>query len=107
VRKTALGSTESVPSQYFKTTNEAIEQLRKKNVPIFAVELTNDSEDYRKVEYPDEVALLFGHETDGVQTNILELCDRVISVPMRGKKESLNVATVAGIVMYEAVRNVS
>lgn len=107
VKKTALGSTETVPSQYFKTTTEAIEELKGRGIPIFAVELTEGSEDYRKVEYPEEVALLFGHETDGVQPNILEMCDKVISVPMRGKKESLNVATIAGIVMYEAVRNVS
>lgn len=103
VKKTALGSTETVPSQYFKTTKEAIEALRKQNIPIFAVELDKNALDYRKVQYPKEIVLILGHETEGIKRDILKLCDKIIFVPMHGKKESLNVATVAGIVMYNAI----
>ena len=107
VSKTALGSTETVASNYFKTTTAAITELKKKNIPIFAVELDPKAQDYREVEYPDELALVFGHETDGITGNIRKQCNKIISVPMHGKKESLNVATVAGIVMYEAIRKVN
>lgn len=103
VGKTALGSTESVPSRYFKTTQEVLNNLRQRAIPIFAVELHQNAVDYRKVDYPEEIALVFGHETEGIKEETLKLCDKIIFVPMNGKKESLNVATVAGIVMYNAI----
>jgi tRNA G18 (ribose-2'-O)-methylase SpoU len=104
VVKTALGSTESVPSQHFTSTRDAIKQMKQNGIPVFAVEISDQAVDYREVEYPEQVALVLGHETEGVKREILDMCDKVIFVPMHGKKESLNVATVAGIVMYEAIR---
>jgi tRNA G18 (ribose-2'-O)-methylase SpoU len=105
VKKTALGSTGSVQSQHFNTTQEAINLMKERNIPVYAVELDEKAVGYTEIEYPEEVALVLGHETEGIKKNILDMCDKIISVPMRGKKESLNVATVAGIVMYEAIRN--
>ncbi len=104
VFKTALGSTDTVQSTYFKSTDLALQYLKAKKVPIYAVELTEDAKHFQKIEYPQELAIVLGHETEGVQRHILDQCDMKIFVPMRGKKESLNVATVAGIVMYEVFR---
>ncbi|HVX92992.1 MAG TPA: RNA methyltransferase [Candidatus Dojkabacteria bacterium] len=105
VKKTALGSTESIKWRYFKTTEEAITSLKEQNVPVYGVEITDDAVNYLQVQYPNEVALVLGHETEGIKRHILQMCDKVIYVPMFGKKESLNVATIAGIVVYEVMRD--
>ncbi len=104
LEKTALGATEMIDSEHYDTTHEALTELREKNIPIFSVELTDDAQDFQKVEYPEELALVFGHEKNGVDEEILQESDKKIYVPMRGKKESLNVANCASIVLYEITR---
>lgn len=102
--KTALGATEMINSEHYDTTQEALTELREKNIPIFSVELTKDAQDFQKTEYPEELAIVFGHEKNGVDTEILQESDKKIFVPMRGKKESLNVANCASIILYEITR---
>ena len=104
ILKTALGSQISVPSVYFKNVLDAIEEIKKHNIPVFAVELSQQSEHFQTVKYPNPVALVFGHERNGVNNLILDRADKIVSIPMKGIKESLNVANSAGIVLYEAVR---
>lgn len=104
LEKTALGTLETVPWKYYHTTKEAVEGLRNEGIPVFAIELTPKSVDYRKVTYPQPVALVFGHEINGVSDLVLDIADSIIHVPMRGIKSSLNVATAGGILMYEATR---
>ena len=104
LEKTALGATEMIDSEHYDTTQEALIELREKNIPIFSVELTDDALDFQKVEYPEELALVFGHEKNGVDEEILQESDKKIFVPMRGKKESLNVANCASVILYEITR---
>jgi len=93
-----------VESEHYDTTQEALKELREKNIPIFSVELTEDAQNFQQVEYPKELAIIFGHEKNGVDTEILKDSDKKIFVPMRGKKESLNVANCASIILYEITR---
>ena len=102
--KTALGSIESVPWKYYGKATQAIDNLEKYNIPIYSVEITPKSLDYRKVKYPNTLALVFGHELNGITQPILDKSDAIIQIPMCGKKASLNVATAAGIVMFEAIK---
>ncbi len=104
IPKTSLGAENSVPWKYFKNTQEAIEDLKLKQIPVFAAEKTKNSIDYRQIEFPDTLALVFGHEIEGVGEIPLQMSDKVVHIPMRGIKESLNVATAAGILIFEAVR---
>ena len=104
LEKTALGATEMVASEHYDTTKEALEELRSQNIPIYSIELTDDAENFQNIEYPEELAIIFGHEKDGVDPDILEESDKRIFVPMRGKKESLNVANCASIILYEITR---
>lgn len=104
VEKTSLGSTNTVKWRYFKTTKEALELLKEDSIPIYAVEITDKAKKYTAIKYPKTVAIVLGHETEGVNRHILDMCDEHIVVPMNGKKESLNVATVAGIVLYEIIK---
>ncbi len=104
LEKTALGATEMIASEHYDTTKEALDELRAQNIPIYSVELTEDAENFQKIGYPKELAIILGHEKNGVDPEILEESDRKIFVPMRGKKESLNVANCASIILYEITR---
>ncbi len=104
LEKTALGATEMIASEHYDTTKEALAELRERNIPIYSVELTDDAQNFQKVEYPEELALVFGHEKNGVDQEILQKSDKKIYIPMRGKKESLNVANCASIILYEITR---
>ncbi len=104
LEKTALGATEMVASEHYDTTKEALEELRSQNIPIYSIELTDDAENFQSIDYPEELAIILGHEKVGVDPDILEESDKKIFVPMRGKKESLNVANCASIILYEITR---
>lgn len=98
--KVSLGAEQSVPWEYAEQPIAAIQQLKQRGYAIVAVEQTSHSRDFRSVEYPNKVALVFGNEVGGVPSALLALADVVVELPMRGKKESLNVAVAGGIVLY-------
>lgn len=104
LEKTALGALETVESEHYDTTLEAIKELKDRNIPIFSIELTDDAKNFQEVEYPNELAIVLGHEKKGVDEKILKLSDKQIFIPMRGFKESLNVANCASILLYEITR---
>lgn len=106
IRKTALGAEETVEWVYYKTTQEAIEVLRQRGFKIFAVEQTENSIPLQQVkqEEEDRIAVVFGNEVTGVEQSTIHLCDGVIEIPQLGMKHSLNIATAAGVVLWELVR---
>ena len=57
-----------------------------------------------KVEENKKYALIFGHEVNGVQQEIISMCDMVIEVPQQGSKHSLNISVCVGVVSWEFVR---
>ncbi len=107
IPKTALGSIETVPWERSVETVEVIEKLKKAGNKIISVELTSDAVDYTEFNYEFPIALVFGHEISGVEEDVLKLSDGAIKVPMYGTKESLNVATTVGIVLYEVIRQLN
>jgi 23S rRNA (guanosine2251-2'-O)-methyltransferase len=105
VRKTALGSTESVEWEYYKDPVELIKKLKSEGIKIVALEITNQSILYTEISKKDfPMCLVIGNEITGIQNNILELCDISIELPMYGIKHSLNVAVAYGIAVYELRR---
>ncbi len=105
VRKTALGAIESVPWEYAKDPTFILQQLKKANVSILALEHTSESIPYYKLT-PDvfPACIVVGNEITGISDNILEYVDRAIEIPMYGTKQSLNVAVAYGIVLFDLVR---
>lgn len=101
IRKAALGAEETVPSEYFKQTSDALAQLKQAGYFLLALENTSTSIDYRRAAYQFPLALVVGHEYNGIAPEILAQCDGAISLPMRGMKISLNVAVAFGIAAYE------
>ncbi len=107
LEKTALGTTETVAWKYYSSTDEAVTAIRKQKIILYSCEYTKDSVDYRSVDYPLPIALIFGHELEGVQEGIIRKSDKLISIPMRGTKSSLNVETAGSVIIYEALRSIN
>ena len=106
IKKTALGAEETVEWKYFKTTSEAIEELRKENCRIYAVEQAINSHPLHQIKFErdEKIAVIFGNEVTGVEQSTIELTDGCIEIPQMGMKHSLNIATAVGVVLWEMVR---
>ncbi|NVP17943.1 TrmH family RNA methyltransferase [Candidatus Gracilibacteria bacterium] len=102
ISKTALGAETFIDWEYYSNPFEILDILRKKGYSIISVELDPRSVQYSELfkEKNDNVVLVMGNEILGVNKEILDISDKIVIIPMRGKKESLNVSVAAGIVMY-------
>ena len=106
IKKTALGAEETVSWKYFKKTEDALEQLRSLGYKLYAVEQAVGSLELQAIsQAPDQkLAVVFGNEVTGVEQSTILLCDGCIEIPQLGMKHSLNIATAAGVVLWELVR---
>jgi tRNA G18 (ribose-2'-O)-methylase SpoU len=106
IKKTALGAEETVDWKYFKTAGEAVEELRSKKYRVLAVEQAKDSQPLQEVSFTEgeKLAVIFGNEVTGVEQSTIHISDGCIEIPQLGMKHSLNIATAAGVVLWELVR---
>jgi len=102
ISKTALWAQSWIDWEYFEDSLEVIKDLKEKWYKIYSVELTDDAIDYKKLfeEKNNKIVLIMWNEVSWVSKELLDLSDKKVIIPMRGKKESLNVSVAAGIVMY-------
>lgn len=103
IQKTSLGATESVPWSATEDERGLIEDLKSKGFQIVAVEQHARATDYTDMMVSAPTLFIFGNEIDGVSIELIELSDMVVHIPMHGMKESLNVSTTAGIILFNAV----
>jgi len=103
LHKTALGAEKNVSWEHVSNIGSLLRRLKKDNVVVVAVEQGKGATDYKKFKTPEKSAFVFGNEVRGLSQALLEMCDHTIFIPMHGKKESLNVATTAGIILYRAL----
>ena len=101
IEKTALGAEKSVAWEKCENLEKLFEKLRSKKIKVIALEKTKNSTDIKKFKISFPSALILGNEVNGVSKDVLKKCDAIVSIPMRGKKESLNVSVAAGIAMYD------
>ena len=106
IKKTALGAEDSVDWKHFPNAKEAINALREEGYNVYAVEQALNSCMLQQVDFkPDEkIAVIFGNEVTGVEQDTILQCDGCIEIPQLGMKHSLNIATAAGVVLWELVR---
>lgn len=106
--KVSLGAEKTVEWEYNKSTANVLCDLKKQKYKIFAVEQDKKAIPYYKLK-PFDLAqgknknknvFIFGNEVEGIPKNILKKADKILEIPMAGKKESLNVSVSAGIVMF-------
>lgn len=98
--KVSLGSEDMVPWEYKKDIEEVLEELKEQDFQIVSLELTHESKDLRDFEAKSPFALIVGNEVDGVSKEALKNSDAMVEIPMRGKKESLNVSVSTGIALF-------
>lgn len=108
IKKASINTTEWVKWEYKETAIEAIKDLRKKvkGVQIVSVELDKRAIPFNKAEYKFPVALIVGHESNGVSRDVIDASDLIVDLPMYGINKSLNVMVSLGIVLYEVVRRI-
>ena len=106
IQKTALGATDSVEWEYVASTLELAKKLKAEGVTIFTLEQTEKTTLLQQVSVDKDqrIALIFGNEVDGVQQEVIDMCDEVVEIPQFGTKHSFNVSVSAGIVLWEMVR---
>ncbi len=106
IRKTALGAEDTVCWKHFPNAKEAIEALRGDGYAVFAVEQVHQSVSLELCSFETHarIAVIFGNEVTGVEEDTIKLCDGCIEIPQLGMKHSLNVATAAGVVLWEVIR---
>ena len=103
IRKTALGSTETVDWEYHEHTQDVIEILKANNLTICSIEqaedatMLNDFTPQKNTKY----AFVFGNEVKGVQQEVVDRSDVVIEIPQFGTKHSLNISVSTGVVIWD------
>ena len=104
IKKTALGAEKTI--SWIKVNNLAklISKLKQDGYQLIAIEQSSKSTDYKKIKIKNKVVFLLGNEVRGISKKILEKFDVVAEIPMKGKKESLNVSVAGGIAIFRILR---
>ena len=103
IRKTALGSSESVEWKYEKNINVAIQKLKDEGNKIISIEQTTNSislENF-KPSNNGKYTIIFGNEVNGIEQRTIDLSDMAIEIPQYGTKHSLNISVAAGIIIWD------
>lgn len=99
VEKTSAGALEYMPVVRVKNISAVLQKLKDKGIWVYGADM--DGEHYKKVNFDGAVALVIGNEGKGISQLVAKDCDVIVSLPMKGKINSLNASVAAGILMYE------
>lgn len=110
IKKTALGAEDTVHWKHYKNINDGIDELISNGYSVFAVEQAKNSLQlqntisYCRQHTIEKIAVIFGNEVTGVEQATISRCKSCIEIPQLGTKHSLNIATAAGVVLWELVK---
>ena len=100
--KASAGASQWVPVAQVTNLARAIESLKKQNYWVYAAAADGDAP--ASIDFSGKVAIVMGSEGKGVRRNVLEHCDRIVTIPMFGHVDSFNVAGAAAVLCYEVRR---
>ena len=102
IDKTALGAEDSVRWSYFENTADAVEMLKKEGYTVCALEQVDGSVSLEAFEADSDgrYAFIAGNEVDGVDQNVVDMCDVSLEIPQVGTKHSLNVAVSTALTIW-------
>lgn len=106
ITKTGIKLVPYVPWEYRENILDVLRELKSCGVQIVSLEQTTVSSNYRDAQYNFPLALVFGHEREGVTDPVLKESDLLVEIPMYGMGNSLNVATALAVIGYELVGRV-
>lgn len=104
IAKTALGAERTVRWERVADATATLDDLRRRHHELVAIETSPRGIDLFDWVPRFPVCVIFGHEVDGVRRPLLDMCDTFVRIPMLGLKQSLNVATAGGVVLFELLR---
>ena len=102
VYKTASGALSHMKIVEVVNLSNTINKLKDMGYWVYAADM--DGKDYREIDYSGKTALIIGSEGRGIKHNLIENSDMVVSLPMKGKINSLNASVAAGILIYEIMK---
>ncbi|MEK7141665.1 MAG: TrmH family RNA methyltransferase [Patescibacteria group bacterium] len=107
IKKASINTWGWVNWEYSSSTSEAIKQIKRQapSTTIIAVEQDSRSKPFAQVTYEFPIALVVGHESNGVSKEVLDMADLIVELPMWGINKSLNVMVSLGIVLYEVTKH--
>ncbi len=103
VRKVAAGAAETVPLVAVVNLARTLRELKERGIWLVGTDDAADKTLY-DADLTGPLALVMGSEGEGMRRLTRECCDQLVSIPMAGAVESLNVSVAAGVVLFEAVR---
>ena len=98
--KTSLGAEKYVSWEKIISPAKLLQKLNREKVGIVCLEQAKGAVDYKKYKPKQSLALWVGNEVEGISKTILQKADNILFIPMRGRKESLNVSTAVGIALF-------
>ena len=99
VAKASAGAIEYVPVARVTNISATIDELKEKGIWVYGADM--DGTDYRKCDFSGGAAIVIGNEGKGISRLVREKCDTIVSLPLKGKINSLNASVAAGIIMYK------
>jgi 23S rRNA (guanosine2251-2'-O)-methyltransferase len=100
IAKTSLGAENSLHIEHSDNIDEVLMHLKSQNYTILALEQNDKSTTLPKFHSKSNIALIVGREVEGIEPEILNICDEIIEIPMFGRKESFNVVQAAAMALY-------
>lgn len=103
IRKTALGSTETVDWEYAENTLDVVKKLKSEGINICSIEQAENATTLNEFNPKPNTkyAFVFGNEVKGVRQDVVNVSDVVIEIPQYGTKHSLNISVSAGVVIWD------
>ena len=101
--KASAGAVEHLPVARVTNLSNTLQALKAQNIWAYAADMRG--EDYATVDFHGAVALVIGAEGEGVGRRVLDCCDKAVSIPLKGRLESLNASVAAGVLMYAVLRS--
>lgn len=87
--------------KFVKTTFDDFKQFKEKSKVQMVGTSDSAKKNYQEVNYDGNLVLLMGSERQGLQKDLMDICNEIVSIPMAGKSDSLNLAVATGVMLYE------
>lgn len=100
IAKSALGAEKMIAWEHVESVEILLKKLREEDFFIIAIEQDETSQDYKKIMLSGKTVFIMGNEVQGIPKEILTMCDAIAEIPMKGKKESLNVSVALGVALF-------
>ncbi len=102
VGKASAGAVEYVPVARVNNISTVIDDLKEQGIWVYGADMNGT--DYTKCDFSGGAAIVIGNEGKGISRLVREKCDTIVSLPLKGKINSLNASVAAGIIMYKVAQ---